>query len=54
MPEYALDHARILFLVPLLFVASIPTYFLNFKFFNHSSCIVEVASKRAFINLVLD
>ena len=33
------SHARILFLVPLLFVASIPTYFLNFKFFNHSSNI---------------
>ena len=26
----------ILFLVPLLFVASIPTHFLNFKFFNYS------------------
>ena len=34
MPEYAL---RVLFLVPLLFVASIPTYFLNFNFFYHSS-----------------
>ena len=31
------SRARILFLVPLLFVASIPTYLLNFKFFNHSS-----------------
>ena len=30
MPEYAGSHARILFLVPLLFVALIPTYFLNF------------------------
>ena len=28
------DHDQIF---PLLFVASIPTYFLNFKFFNHSS-----------------
>ena len=26
-------HSKILFLVPLLFVASIPTYFLNFKIF---------------------
>ena len=29
--------SQILFLVPLLFAASIPTYFLNFNFFNHSS-----------------
>ena len=35
MPELA--YPKILFLVPLLFVASIPTYFLNFQFFNHSS-----------------
>ena len=26
MPEYALRHPKILFLVPILFVASIPTY----------------------------
>ena len=32
-----LSHSKILFLVPLLFVTSIPTYFLNFYFFNHSS-----------------
>ena len=30
MPEYALMPESVLFLVPLLFVASIPTYFLNF------------------------
>ena len=28
--------SQILFFVPLLFVTSIPTYFLNFKFLNHS------------------
>ena len=27
------SHSKILFLVPLRFVASIPTHFLNFKFF---------------------
>ena len=31
------SHHKILFLVPLLFVVSIPTYLLNFEFFNHSS-----------------
>ena len=36
MLEYAL--------VPLLFVTSIPTYFLNFEFFNHFSLLFIHAS----------
>ena len=51
---YKLSHARmfsrptILFLVSLLFVAllnSIPTYFLNFKFFYHSSLLAFIYAK---------
>ena len=36
----------LLFLIPLLFVVSIPTYFLNFKFFNHSSTYSVCNCKR--------
>ena len=37
MPEYAL-----LFLVPLLFVASIPTYFLNYNFLIILVCLLFI------------
>ena len=33
--------------VPLLFVASIPTYLLNFKFFNHSSLFAFIHAKHS-------
>ena len=41
MPEYALIPESCS-LFPYFFVASIPTYFLNFKFFNHSSIYMYV------------
>ena len=45
------SHSKILFLVPLLFITSIPTYFLNFKFFNHSSVMVERPSTTTSVGL---
>ena len=37
-------HSKILFLVPLLFVTSIPTYFLNFKFLV---CLLFIHAKHS-------
>ena len=39
---------NILFLVPLLFAPSIPTYLLNFKFLNHSSLFAFYTAKDSY------
>ena len=41
------SHSKILFLVPLLFLTSIPTYFLNFKFFIILVCLLFIHAKHS-------
>ena len=42
MPAYVCSYPKILFLVPLFFVASIPTYFLIFKFLIILVCLLFI------------
>ena len=41
------SHSKILFLVPLLFVTSIPTYFLNFNFLIILVCLLFIHAKHS-------